>query len=486
MPHEPEDKRAPKSGPPFRLQGNASGDINQDSGQGLDEKVTLELLYLMSDHYSDLSEMMHALTKFLKYWSGVEAVGIRLREGPDFPYYVTLGFPERFVIAEKWLCARDQAGELIRDSNGSPVLECMCGNVISGRFNPKLPFFTSHGSFWSNCTSELLASTTEDDRQSRTRNRCNGEGYETVALVPLKTRDEIFGLIQFNDFRRNALSFEMLKALEKMADTIALGLAQRRVEKALKSSEQRFRGLFEHAAVGIVLISIEGRLLRINKQFCLMFGYDAEKLLSMNFLDLIHPLDISLVTEKIGLLIQEIIRDVTLESRYQGRDGQVLWGKNNISVMRNPNGEISYLICVFEDITDRKEAEAALKESEETSRVLLNSIDGSAALLDPRGMVISANENMAQRTGTAVGALVGRSVCSFLPTEMADNRRKYIDQVVSTGRPVRFEEEQQGRFFKKHHLPGVRSPGQGVPPGFSGRGHHRTEKSRGSVVRGPG
>ena len=52
----------------------------------------------------------------------------------------------------------------------------MCGNVICGRFDPSKPFFTAQGSFWTNCTTELLASTTEADRQGRTRNHCNGQG----------------------------------------------------------------------------------------------------------------------------------------------------------------------------------------------------------------------------------------------------------------------------------------------------------------------
>ena len=78
----------------------------------------------------------------------------------------------------------------------------MCGNVLRGRTDPNLPFFTERGSFWSNCTSELLATTTEAERQTRTRNRCNEEGYESVALVPLRASGETFGLLQFNDNER--------------------------------------------------------------------------------------------------------------------------------------------------------------------------------------------------------------------------------------------------------------------------------------------
>jgi hypothetical protein len=73
------------------------------------------------------------------------------------------------------LCSRTATGQVVRDTSGHPVLDCMCGNIISGRFDPLRPFFTKGGSFWSNNTTELLASTTDADRQARTRNRCNGE-----------------------------------------------------------------------------------------------------------------------------------------------------------------------------------------------------------------------------------------------------------------------------------------------------------------------
>src|SRR5208337_1542690 len=106
-------------------------------------------------------------------------------EGEDFPYSEARGFPEEFIRLENSLCTKDVMGNIIRDSLGSPVIECMCGNVILGRVDPSKPFFSPGGSFWANSTTQLLATTSDEDRQTRTRNRCNGEGYESVALIPL-------------------------------------------------------------------------------------------------------------------------------------------------------------------------------------------------------------------------------------------------------------------------------------------------------------
>ena len=75
---------------------------------------------------------------FFHEQSGCEAVGIRLKEGGDYPYFEARGFPEEFIQAENSLCIRDPDGQVQRDHAGSPVMACMCGNVICGRFDPEV------------------------------------------------------------------------------------------------------------------------------------------------------------------------------------------------------------------------------------------------------------------------------------------------------------------------------------------------------------
>ena len=152
--------------------------------------------------------------------------------------------------AENQLCARDPAGEIKRDGQGHPVLDCMCGNVICGRFDPAKPFFTAQGSFWTNGTTQLLAATTEADRQARTRNRCNGEGYESVALIPLRLGEQRFGLLQLNARRTGAFSPEVISLWERLGGHLAVALAKFRADEALHESEARFRSLFENMQEG--------------------------------------------------------------------------------------------------------------------------------------------------------------------------------------------------------------------------------------------
>jgi PAS domain S-box-containing protein len=214
-----------------------------------ERETTIAFLRMVNDS-TGTRDLVQAAATFFQQQSGCEAVGIRLHEGMDYPYFEARGFPKEFVLMENSLCAKDSAGCVIRDSAGDPVIECMCGNVICGRFNPAKPFFTEHGSFWANNTTELLRSTTEADRQARTRNRCNSEGYESVALLPLRLGEQRLGLVQLNDRRIGVFSAEAIASWERLADQLAVALAKFRAEEELRKSEQRYRSLFDNMIEG--------------------------------------------------------------------------------------------------------------------------------------------------------------------------------------------------------------------------------------------
>jgi GAF domain-containing protein len=179
---------------------------------------------------SNCLDLIKNILFLIKVLTGLEAAGLRLREGDDFPYYETLGFSKEFVEAERSLCSHDQTGAYTRDSQGNIYLECMCGNVICGRTDSSLPFFTEGGSFWTNSTTALLASTTSEDRQGRTRNRCNSEGYESVALIPLRYNKNNIGLLQLNDSRENMFTSQLISFFEGVGPSIAHAINHRQRE----------------------------------------------------------------------------------------------------------------------------------------------------------------------------------------------------------------------------------------------------------------
>lgn len=116
----------------------------------------------------------------------------------------------------------------------------MCIYVIQGTANPGLPVITPGGSFFCNGTTRFLASIPEDEKGS-TRNVCNQMGYESVALVPIRTPSGIVGLIQLNDHRENMVPIELVEMLEEVAPALGEVIRHLLAEDALRESLQRCR-----------------------------------------------------------------------------------------------------------------------------------------------------------------------------------------------------------------------------------------------------
>jgi PAS domain S-box-containing protein len=341
-----------EAGNPVRMIG-VNFDISEEKKAEHERDTTIGLLRLVNSK-NNLRELIQSALDYIHHWSGCEAVGIRLREGDDFPYYETRGFPGYFVEAERTLCARDLKGQIFRDSAGNPQLECMCGNILCGRVNPQKPFFTEHGSFWSNCTTQLLATTTDEDRQARTRNRCNGEGYESVALIPLRAGGVTFGLLQMNDKRTNRFTPEFITLAERLADSLAIGLSQKQGQNALLASEERFRRMFTHSAAGMVQVDPNFHFQHVNEAFCRLVGYSEAELLSMTFQDITHPDDRTVGAEKVNSVLQGEKETFQLEKRYVRPDGNIVWGLVSSTLIRDSQQVPLFFITQIQDITEQK------------------------------------------------------------------------------------------------------------------------------------
>lgn len=204
------------------------------------QELTAKILISLNN-YDDWKQSVKDILSGIKNFTGIEAVAIRLKEDVDFPYFEAMGFPDYFIQAKKYLCRRDIKGEIIYDEKGNPYLECMCGNIVSGRTDPSLPYFTNGGSFYSNNSSRLPAEVTEKGRLFAKCNQCNVEGFESVALIPLYSGKEIIGLLQLNDKRFGLFSLALIEFLEKIGNTIGIAYNRIHNEKKIIESEHNLK-----------------------------------------------------------------------------------------------------------------------------------------------------------------------------------------------------------------------------------------------------
>jgi PAS domain S-box-containing protein len=361
--------------------------------------TTVKFLRVMNEKTSTVDLIGSALATF-QTLSGCEAVGIRLKEGDDYPYFETRGFAQDFVVAERSLCSRDDAGCVVHDSAGNPVLECMCGNILSGRTNPSKPFFSAHGSFWSNCTTELLATTTEEDRQARTRNRCNGEGYESVALVPIRVGNETLGLVQLNDRQKGRFSLESISLWERLADQLALGLSRSLTEERLRSNLDRLHLAQEAARAG----SWEWDLLTgtniWSDELWNVYGMEPHSRAPSYsaWLESVHPED----RERAARVVQEATEhEVAFNAEWRANDPTAAerWLLSRGVPMRDDAGHVVRYIGIVMDITDHKRAEEALRKSEDRFRSYFELGLIGMAITSPTKGMIEVNEKLCEILG---------------------------------------------------------------------------------------
>ena len=322
----------------------------------------------------DVKELMVYILNTIKEYAKCDAVGIRLREGDDFPYFVTDGFSNEFVIKEKYLCQRDLNGQLVRDEIGTPVIECMCGNVICGRFDSTKSFFTEYGSFIENNTTKLLASTTPKERLARTRNRCNADGYESVLLVPLKYGGETFGLIQCNDFSINHFSDRFVKNMENIANYLSIALSHRKNIELLKKNEKNLKESQKIAQLGSWYIDLKTNEVEWTEELYEMFGFDSKfPPPSYNEFIKLFKLDswnkLSIVLDK----TKETVTPYELELETVKEDGTNGWIWFYAEAVTDENNNIVGIWGAAQDITKKKHIElellAAKEKAEEANQL---------------------------------------------------------------------------------------------------------------------
>jgi PAS domain S-box-containing protein/diguanylate cyclase (GGDEF)-like protein len=137
--------------------------------------------------------------------------------------------------------------------------------------------------------------------------------------------------------------------------------ARRAAEDATREAEERFRLAFEHAPIGMCLVSPDGRFLRVNSTLCSMVGYTESHLLSATFQDITHPDDLDADLEHVRQMLAGEIRTYEMEKRYIRADGTLIWILLSVSLVRDDDGRPTYFISQIQDIDVRKRAQGELE-----------------------------------------------------------------------------------------------------------------------------
>ena len=158
---------------------------------------------------------------------------------------------------------------------------------------------------------------------------------------------------------------EEISLLHETGERTWAAVERARAEVALRDSEARFRSVYEHAGTGIAIADLDGGFVQCNPAFCAMLGYTEEELRGLTVHGLIHPDDLAGNRAGIERLIQEESSSFETENRYVHKQGEPVWAHKFVSLLRDHAGKAKYLVVLVTDVTERRQAEQALREAQQ-------------------------------------------------------------------------------------------------------------------------
>jgi PAS domain S-box-containing protein len=210
--------------------------------------------------------------------------------------------------------------------------------------------------------------------------------------------------------------------------------------EALRDSEARFRTVFEQARFGIALTDLEGRLLETSPALQEMLGYSREELHNMVLPKFAHPDDAGSCLSLFGELAKGRRRTFEMNNRYLRKDGRLVWGHLNVSLVRSLLEQSQFAIVIVEDINERKQAEDEIRAYQKQLRALASEISLIEAR-ERRRLATDLHDHIGQTLALAqikLGEFKEVAAAADM-TESLVEVRQLVDQAVKSSRTLTFE-----------------------------------------------
>ncbi|MAM88794.1 MAG: hypothetical protein CME36_15930 [unclassified Hahellaceae] len=226
-----------------------------------------------------------------------------------------------------------------------------------------------------------------------------------------------------------------------------LGVAVDQTEQLAAQREarlqaERFTGAFDTAAIGMALVSLEGRWTAVNDSLCQKLGYTREELLAIDFQTITHPEDLDSDLQLLGQLLAGDIRSYRMLKRYWHKDGSVIWAELSVALVRDEQGAPLHFVSQIRDVTAEKQANFALQANETRLRGLFELSPIGIALNDAEtGEFLDANQALLHQTRYEHAEFIQLSYWDLTPKEYEAKEQIALHELKTTGRYSLFEKE---------------------------------------------
>ena len=273
------------------------------------------------------------------------------------------------------------------------------------------------------------------------------DGEQHTETVPYPSADDPTGWIELSSFPIKNKKGDVTQVIESVKDITE----RMQMQEAIKINEQKFRSLFEQSGDGLAVHDANGNIVSVNRALCDLFGYTKEEFCKMHLSDS-HPSDPKIVEK--GMDAFEQLKQnghVKFETEFKTKSGDILFGK--ITASQVDIGEEKIYFSIFRDITERKLAEEALRESENIFSLFMEHCPIYVFFKDENTRSIRLSKNYEQMLGRPIDELLYKTMDELFPSDLAKSMITDDLRVLNEGKPVTVEEEFNGRFYKTTKFP---------------------------------
>jgi PAS domain S-box-containing protein len=204
--------------------------------------------------------------------------------------------------------------------------------------------------------------------------------------------------------------------------------------------EAGFRYGFDQAAIGMALVGLDGGWLRVNSALCGIVGYSEQELLATNFQHITHPEDLNADLNYVNQMLRDEIRTYQMEKRYIHKNGHAVWILLSVSRVYDKDNQPICFFSQIQDISERKRAEQALRESDKRFQALLDNSPNLIFIKDVEGRYLVVNKEFETALGVIKDEIQYKRDEDVFSNEQATVFRSNDRQVLDAGTPIEFEE----------------------------------------------
>ena len=264
------------------------------------------------------------------------------------------------------------------------------------------------------------------------------EGIGALGFIPLVHQGRLLGkfMIYFN--APHQFTTEEVQLAETIASHVAFAIFRRQAEKALQTSEERYRVLYEDNPSMYFTANVSGTVLSVNKFVVEQLGYSVEDLAGQSILNVFHPDDRDAVQQHFQACLQHIGQAVQMEVRKVRKNGTVLWVRESACAVHDLNGQVVVLL-VCDDITERREAQEARAASLAELHALFASMQDAVLVIDKDGYYRKVAPTNSDKLYIHPEDVQGKHLSDLFPKDQVEKFCKVMKQVLETKQTMKIE-----------------------------------------------